>query len=348
MLLDPTLLGLILLLLAAAAIWGRAVADTSVAAPAKAAGATPLVALGKLVPRGDVVTLALPYGSGDARLSRLLVEEGDRVRAGDLLAELDSTPALAAARAAAAARVEAEASVLDQTRIQVRVAGAEAEASLAMARVAAAKAARDLARAMDLGRTGVSPDRTVEQHRADHDRAVQEVARWEATLSRFTAAAPEQQVDVRVAARSLEAARAALMEAEVALDRAGVRAPLDGAILRINARPGERPGADGILTLGRIDEMEVEMEVHQAYIARVRLGDPVRVEGDALAAPLHGRVIRIGLDVGRQDLVDVSPAANTDARVVRVTAALDEPSRAAARTLANLQVTAWIGPGDGP
>jgi HlyD family secretion protein len=48
------------------------------------------------------------------------------------------------------------------------------------------------------------------------------------------------------------------------------------------------------------------------------------------------------MEVVRQALVDTSPAANTDARVVRVTARLDAEGSTVARAFTNLQVRARI------
>ena len=64
--------------------------------------------------------------------------------------------------------------------------------------------------------------------------------------------------------------------------------------------------------------------------------------GEALPAPLAGHISRIGLEIGRQSLIDASPAANTDARVIKVYADLDTESSKAARNFTNLQVTARI------
>jgi HlyD family secretion protein len=77
------------------------------------------------------------------------------------------------------------------------------------------------------------------------------------------------------------------------------------------------------------------------------LGNPVEVTAEALPQPLKGRVTRIGLEVGRQTVIDANPAANTDARVVKVTAALEPGSSRLARRLTNLQVTARISTGEG-
>jgi HlyD family secretion protein len=88
--------------------------------------------------------------------------------------------------------------------------------------------------------------------------------------------------------------------------------------------------------------MTVEVEVYQAQVGRVSVGDRVEVTAEALPQRLRGSVTRIGLEVGRQTVVDANPAANTDARVVKVTVALDPDSTGLAQRFTNLQVTARI------
>jgi HlyD family secretion protein len=73
------------------------------------------------------------------------------------------------------------------------------------------------------------------------------------------------------------------------------------------------------------------------------VGEPAEVVGEPLPQVLKGAVTRNGPEVGRQTLVDANPAANTDARVVTVTVALDPESSRLARRYTNLQVTARIG-----
>ncbi len=70
--------------------------------------------------------------------------------------------------------------------------------------------------------------------------------------------------------------------------------------------------------------MKAEVEVYQAQIGRVSIEDPVELTAEALPQSLKGKVTRIGLEVQRQTITDASPAASTDARIIRVTIALDE------------------------
>jgi HlyD family secretion protein len=140
---------------------------------------------------------------------------------------------------------------------------------------------------------------------------------------------------VRAAQATLDAARA---ELELAL----VRAPIAGRVLEVHARAGERVGPEGVVELGRTDEMFAVAEVYETDIGRVKAGQRALVSSPALAKPLAGAVERVGLKIGRLDVVGADPIAKTDARVVEVEIRLDEP--AAVANLTNLQVEVEITP----
>ncbi len=306
-----------------------------------------IVGLGKILPEGEVVTVAPPYGAGDARLAALHVKEGDRVARGSVLAVLDNEKQLIAALETAKANVAAKEAVLVQVRAATMASRSEAEAALSRAETLKANAERDFERVEELRRKGFAADQTYDLRRTQRDEAVRETERLRATLSRFSGEIGNQP-DVVVAARNLDSARADLDRATTDLDKAYVRAPLDATVLSISARAGEKPGQQGIMNLGDIEHMKVEVEIYQTMIGRVTLGAPVEITAEALPKPLAGKVSRIGLEVAKQTLVDSSPAANTDARVVKVSVALDAASAEIARRITNLQVTARIAAGPPP
>lgn len=300
-----------------------------------------VVGLGKLLPEGEVVTISVPYGAGDARVAALKVGEGDVARRGDVLAILDNEPTLKAAVDAARATLAARDAALGQVRAATRASRDEARAALGRAENALQNAQREFDRAEQLRRSGFAAEATYEQRRTARNDAAGEVERLKATLSRYGENL-DAQADVVLAARNRDSTAADLARSESDLDKAYVRAPAAGTILSIRARPGEKPGSEGIMKLGDIEHMKAEIEVYQAQIGRVAVGDAVEIRAEALPERLTGKVTRIGLEVGRQTVTDASPAANTDARVVKVTVGLDpEMSRRASR-FTNLQVTARI------
>jgi HlyD family secretion protein len=309
-------------------------------------GAAPTVprfvaGLGKLLPEGEVVTVAPPFGAGDARLASLKVNEGDRVEKGAVLAVLDNEQQFLAAAESARATIASREASLAQVKAAITASRDEARAALSRAEASAQNAAREFERSDELRRRGFAADQTYEQRRTARDEAQREVERLKATLSRYSGEI-DAQPDVVVAARSVDAAKADLARAMADMDKAYVRAPLASTVLTINARPGEKPSSQGIMNLGDIEHMKVDVEVYQSLIGRVAVGDPVEVIAEALSRPLKGHVTRIGLEVGRQTLMDANPAANTDARVIKVNVALDAESARLASRFTNLQVTARI------
>jgi HlyD family secretion protein len=140
----------------------------------------------------------------------------------------------------------------------------------------------------------------------------------------------------------VDVARAELQAAQSALDRDSVRAPVSGQVVKIHARQGERVGAEGIAELADTDRMYAVAEVYETDIGRIHPGQHATMRSPALAPDLRGTVERIGMKVGKLDVLDADPAARTDARVVEVEIKLDDSARAAA--LSNLQVEVVISP----
>jgi HlyD family secretion protein len=139
---------------------------------------------------------------------------------------------------------------------------------------------------------------------------------------------------------SRDVARAQLRYAEAELARSTVRAPFDGQVLEIHARTGERVGPEGILELGRTDEMYAIAEVYETDVRHIKVGQRAKVSSPALEAPLGGVVERVGMKIGKLDALSTDPAARTDARVVEVEIRLDESEPV--KGLTNLQVEVAI------
>lgn len=301
-----------------------------------------VVALAKLVPEGDIRTVAPPFGAGDARIAVLRADEGTRVESGDVLAVMDNEGQLRAALDAAKANVAARSAALEQTRAQVRASRDEAAAALARAEATARNAQADFERIDQLAKRGVSTEAALAKSRTVRDETAREIDRLKATLSRFQSLDLDRQPDVVVAASNLAVAQSELARATQDLDKAYVRAPISGTVLSVLVRPGEKPGAAGILKLGNLEQMKAEIEVFQNQIGYVAIGDEVEITADSLPRKLDAKVVRIGLEVGRQTLVDPTPAANTDARVVKVHALLTPESTGIAQRFTNLQLIARI------
>ncbi len=307
-----------------------------------------VIALGRLVPEGDVVTVAMPYGAGDARVDTIHIRIGQLVERGDTLAILDSAGPLQNAVASAEANLALKKASLDQTRNSIGASLKEARATRSRARATAKASKLNLRRTKDLFDQGVSSQATLDSATARSIESRRDVDKASATLSRYSSEDLDNQADVTVALRGVEAARADLNRAQSDLARSIVTAPVSGTVLDVHVHPGEKPGTRGIADIGNTKRMTAELEVYQSEIAFVAPGQRVELTSDALKESLTGLVSTIGYSVSAQSQLSSDPAANSDARVIDVTVMLDpDASRRAAR-LVNLEVTARIAVEDEP
>lgn len=304
-----------------------------------------VVALGRIIPRGDVIKVATPSGAGDARIAEIRVREGDLVKAGDVLAVLDNLAQIQSSIASAQANTGVHEAVLSQTRASIAASRDEARAALERAEATAAAAQSELDRTTSLFERGVTTRADFDQVVARANESGRDVERNLVTLSRYDTGSETVQADIAVAQANLDAAQAELARAQQDLERAYVRAPENGMVLDINARVGERPALSGIIDLGDTTNMTVEAEVYQSMIGRVSIADPVTVSAEALGGVLYGMVSAIGLEIGRQSITSSDPAANTDARVVDVIISLDAASSARASRFTNLEAVVRIDAG---
>ena len=254
-----------------------------------------VAALGQLEPGGDVRVLAAPITGigGSPRITELLVAEGDRVQAGQLLARFDNQP------------------------LQ------RAELALIRSRIA------------NLGRRLTIQTRDLERYR----KLASDGAYSAADLDVLEQRTLELQGE-------LQEARASLVKASTDLVNTELRAPIDGTVLRIQSRVGERPGDKGILELGASDRMEALVEVYESDIDRVRLGQTVTLtsENGGFDGSLRGTVRRISPQVRQREVLSTDPTGDADARVVEVRVRLDPSDGARVASLTGLKVIARLQP----
>lgn len=308
------------------------------------------IGLATLLPASEIRTLALPSGSTDARIAVLDVELGDQVKAGDVLARLDNEGRLQHAVRLAEATVNVRKAELDLARERNQASIGEARAALAREEAAALVADQELERTRSLFTRNFVAKAALDQAEATASQARQRVEAASATLSRYVTgeglpASVLEQGDIRLALSNLDQAERQLDASRQDLEQAYIRAPINGTIIAILARAGEKPSGTGILELADTSHMIGRAEIYETSIASVVLGAKATLQSSALPDELRGSVSRIGLQVQRQSIIDKNPAANTDARVIEVDITLDGPSTVLAGRLIGLQALARISPG---
>ena len=206
------------------------------APPAASAGPTAILqATGYVTARRQATVSAQITGA----LTQVLIEEGERVTAGQVLAKLDDT-AQRAALAQSVAQVQAAKAILVQIQAQLD------------------QSRRDLKRNQDL----------IDRHLVS-----QQALETADTQVRTTEAQVASQV------RQVELAEAGQRGAQVQLDYTTVRAPFTGVVTAKAAQAGEIVSPisagggftrTGVGTIVDMDSLEIEVDVNEAYINRVR------------------------------------------------------------------------------
>jgi RND family efflux transporter MFP subunit len=208
---------------------------------------TQLTATGYLESRWQAAVGAKAPG----RIKSIPVEEGDKVKAGDVLAELEHSD-------------------LDAMLASRKVAVQQAEAELVEAESNLAQAKRDVERERMVYRQGAGTDVALER----------------AETAYSTATAIHQARTAAVAA-----AKSAVVEAEEAVRNMFVYAPFDGTVISKDAEQGESimPGGMGassgrgsVITLANLDELEVDTDVKEDYLGQLHVGQPAQVAVDAV------------------------------------------------------------------
>ena len=318
--------------------------DRASAAPAIAQDPGPrgVGALGRVEPRTRVRRLNQPGGMAVTRLERLFVEEGQRVGAGMLLAEFaDAGQKDALVAQAQAALVEARAQ-LERTR----AAGRPSEIAAQRARIASLAAQeesnrREAARAERLMQTGAGAEATAERNRFAAQRANAERLQAEAELQTLSQPRPE---DVALAEARVANAEAALAKAQADADLTRIFAPIAGTILRIYARPGDQVGADGVLDLADLEQMDIVADVYETDLPRVREGAEAEVIVPGADRRYAASVREIGWTVRRSTQAGPDPVAAVDARTIEVRLTLSPEARAVLQRRTNMQVQVAIRP----
>jgi len=249
----------------------------SVTAPPIAAPTSPyddcVAGSGIIEPASEVIALAIERGGVVARID---VRAGDLVKAGQPLFAIDDRNYRAAVAQDEALVTAATASItsIEQSMILQRDMIDQARANLDSAQAERVRAALDRTRYIDLVRESVASRQRFETAAADAEKADANVAAAKAAL-----ASARQQSEVLSAQREeaqakLEQARATLEGARVDLDKTVVKAPVDGAILKVDVRLGEYAQlgvlANPLMTMGSIDPLHVRVDIDEADSWRIR------------------------------------------------------------------------------
>jgi HlyD family secretion protein len=132
------------------------------------------------------------------------------------------------------------------------------------------------------------------------------------------------------------------------LSYATVVAPQNGQILKINARPGDKVGDDGLLEMADTSRMVVVAEVYQTDMRDIRIGQKATISADGFKGSVQANVYQINSQVQRQSVFSGEPGENQDQRVFEVKLRIESSPEIADRIrhASNLQVNVIFEPTD--
>ncbi|BBP80083.1 efflux RND transporter periplasmic adaptor subunit [Pseudomonas gingeri NCPPB 3146 = LMG 5327] len=200
------------------------------------------------------------------RLAEVLVNEGDKVTKGQLLARIDT-------RTLEAQRVQAEAEVL-----RARETFAAAQANVQLRQSELLLAGQELKRFRELSQRGFASGQLLDQQQARYDTSNSAVLAAKAQVAALSA--------------SIGAAQAQVAQLTSEIDDSSLLAPIDGIIQLRLAEPGEVLGAGGrVLLLIDPGDQYMNLYLPASVVGRLTPGDEARVLLDALPEqPLPAKI----------------------------------------------------------
>lgn len=227
----------------------------------------------------EVTSVALSFKIG-GRMTERLVDEGQIVNAGQLVARLEDNELKQELDGRAAEVLASKALVADLEAGSRREEIAQGEAALARTRADAERLSKDAVRAEALFKREVIPQKELDAARTGRDASAAVVREAEQRL-KLLKSGPRPDA-VKQARAKTEAVAAGMALAETRLAQSILTSPLSGLVLTKNAEPGEMlaPGAP-VVTIGKMDEVWLRAYIPETELGRVKVGQTARVTVDS-------------------------------------------------------------------
>ena len=241
----------------------------------------------------------------------VLVDDTQRVEAGDVLVRLDPTDATVALEKARSALASAVRQVRQQSAL-----ASQYDAAIGARRLDLVRAQADLAR-----RKPLLVDKAIAPEEVAHARTAVEVAQTALDLARRQADAAHALVDGTDVAgnASVQQARAAFREAWINAERNAIVAPVGGYVAQRSVQVGSRvqPG-QALLTIIPLHDLWVDANFKESQLAHIRIGQPATIEADVYGGEVefHGKVV--GLAAGTGSAFALLPPQNASGNWIKV------------------------------
>jgi ABC exporter DevB family membrane fusion protein len=264
----------------------------------------------------------------NGKLKRVCVEEGDTVRRGQVLAELENSDYRAQVESAEAEVMQKQAElrkVINGARLQER---GEALSSVVQAEAVMNNAKADMVRRRELFAAGVISREEEDRYEKEYEVAQ---ARYDEMVQHHALVdADAREEDHAIAQASLRLAQARLDNARALLEKTYIRSPIDATVLRKHHREGESvsnstSAPDPIFTIGDKSALRVRVDVDEADVSKLSVGQRAYVTADAFGNErFPGHVVRIGEELGRKNVRTDEPTERVDMKILETLVELDK------------------------
>ena len=264
------------------------------------------------------------------RLKSVNVEEGDLIRRGQVLAELENADYRAqveSSKANVAAKEAALRKVINGARHQER---AEAWSSVNEAKAVMEDAQAELQRRQALFSAGVVSREELERYSKEADVAK---AKYDAAVQQHALVDDHaREEDQSLAEADLQLAKAQLEEAQARYEKTFIRSSIDGTVLRKHHRSGESVSnsstvPDPVLTIGDRRSLRVRVDVDETDVSKINVGQRAYVTADAFGKQkFWGRVVRVGQQLGQKNVRTDEPTEKVDTKILETLVELDAGS----------------------
>jgi HlyD family secretion protein len=384
------------------AVWRRGVANTAIISlitctacssmqaqnnpgdspsPTEVVSSSQVVALGKLVPQGEVIKISV-VNAQDSRVNQILVKEGDFVRANQVIAilqgenraeqQLREAQANVAIKRAQLRKIQqgdskqaeiiAQKAAIAELAARLRTETKQRQAAIAQAQAKMRNVKLKYQRYTTLAAEGAIKRSELDDAEEQFETAKATLAQNEAELENTTSTLEAQlakekanlkrlqevrPVDVEIAQAELQQAQTRVEQSKAQIEDTQVRVPIAGQILRINTRVGEQVNTqEGIAELGQTKQMYVIAEVYEADIGKVKPEQTAIIASEygGFSGELQGEVAQIGLQIGRTRLSQDrnNPTNDVNARVVEVKIRIASQDSPKVAALTGMQVRVKI------
>jgi HlyD family secretion protein len=247
-----------------------------------------------------------------APVQRFLVQRGDHVKEGQLLAVLEARDLTAASAESRAQVQQAEANLRATQAASVPESVVKAQTDVDAAREAEEAAQRLVENRRKLVEQGALARRLVDEAQVAYSQAHANLLAAQEHLRTLQSVGKEEQI--KTAAAQVEAARSHLQSSEAQLSYAQIHSPIPGVIAERPLYAGEMasPGSP-LLTVMDISKVVARVNVPQNQAGSVRIGNPAVMTQPDSSEQVQGKV------------TVVSPATDTATTTVQVWIEIDNP-----------------------